>query len=112
MYMSNTIFAFPSNNSATLAEVGGKGLSLIQGSQAGLPVPPGFILSVAFFSPWFQELKKTNAWHEFIQPNKYDLKKSCDALKKEALKLSLTKAQKNQLSEALKQYSNKALFAV
>jgi hypothetical protein len=39
------IYTFPASHEATLAEVGGKGLSLIEGSRVGFPVPPGFILS-------------------------------------------------------------------
>ena len=97
--MSNhTIFVFPGTISAPLAEVGGKGLSLMQGSQAGLPVPPGFILSVSFFLPWLQELQATKAWSEFIQPNKYDLETSCHALQQHAFTLSLTKQQELELS--------------
>jgi hypothetical protein len=37
------IYTFPAAHQATLAEVGGKGLSLIEGSRVGFPVPPGFI---------------------------------------------------------------------
>ncbi len=111
--MSNqTIFVFPGTISATLAEVGGKGLSLMKGSQAGLPVPPGFILSVSFFLSWFQELRDTKAWSEFIQPNTYDLEQSCYALKQHAFALSLTKQQEQELSAALQQYGKETLFAV
>jgi phosphoenolpyruvate synthase/pyruvate phosphate dikinase len=111
--MSNqTIFAFPGTLSAPLTEVGGKGLSLMQGSQAGLPVPPGFILSVSFFLPWFQELQATKAWSEFIRPNQYDLEKSCHALKQHAFTLSLTKHQEQELAEALQKYPKDIVFAV
>lgn len=109
---NHTIFVFPGTISATLAEVGGKGLSLMQGSQAGLPVPPGFILSVSFFLPWLQELQATMAWSEFIQSNQYDLETSCHALQQHVLTLSLTKQQEQELSEALQKYPKETLFAV
>jgi hypothetical protein len=109
---NHTIFVFPGTTSATLAEVGGKGLSLMQGSHAGLPVPPGFILSVSFFLSWFQQLQDTTAWSEFIQPNTYDLEQSCHALQQHAFTLSFTKQQEQELSEALQKYPKETLFAV
>jgi phosphohistidine swiveling domain-containing protein len=110
--MSKTIVIFPGTSSATLAEVGGKGLSLMQGSQAGLPVPPGFILPVSFFRSWFQHLQATKAWSEFLQPHTYDLEQACQALKQHALRLALTKQQEQELSEALQKYDKETLFAV
>ena len=109
---NQTILVFPGTSSATLAEVGGKGLSLLQGSQAGLPVPPGFILSVSFFLPWFQELRTTKAWSEFSQPTNHDLETSCNALKQHALTLPVTKQQAQELSEVLQKYPQEILFAV
>ncbi len=110
--MSKTIFVFPGTRSATLAEVGGKGLSLLQASQAGLPVPPGFILSVSFFLPWLQHLQATKVWSEFLQPHTSDLEHACQALKQHALRLSLTKQQEQDLSAALQQYDKESFFAV
>jgi phosphohistidine swiveling domain-containing protein len=110
--MSKTIFVFPGTRSATLAEVGGKGLSLMQASQAGLPVPPGFILSVSFFLPWFQHLQATKAWSEFLQPHTSDLEHACRALQQHAFTLSLTKQQEQELSEALQHYAKETFFAV
>jgi len=42
-------YVFPGASDGTLLEVGGKGLSLMRGTKEGLPVPPGFILTVEFF---------------------------------------------------------------
>jgi len=50
--MSKSIYFFPGDAKATLGEVGGKGLSLLESSRALLPVPPGCILTVYFFEPW------------------------------------------------------------
>ncbi len=110
--MGDTIFVFPRNTSTTLSQVGGKGLSLIQGSQAGLPVPPGFILSVNFFLPWIQELQQTNTWSNYLEHEKYDLEKSCTELKKLVVNLTLTKQQEQELTEALQKFSQETLFAV
>lgn len=109
---SPTIYYFPNIHRATLAEVGGKGLSLIQGSQAGLPVPSGFILSASFFQPWFQELQKLESWKTFTRPDKYDLKKSSIFLKEQVQKLPFTIEQKHELLESLQKYSAETLFAV
>ena len=41
------IVSFPGTEQTTLAEVGGKGYSLIRMVEAGLPVPPGAVPAVA-----------------------------------------------------------------
>ncbi len=56
------IYIFDASPLPTLTEVGGKGLSLIRMTQSGLPVPPGFKLSVAFFAPWITDLQATPEW--------------------------------------------------
>src|SRR5258706_5822160 len=110
--IQQNVYFFPSQDSPEISEVGGKGLSLILGSREGLPVPPGFILSVNFFAPWFETLKKSKAWSVFLKSNKNDLEKACSSVKKHALQLLLTKSQKEDLSEAIKQYDEKTLWAV
>jgi len=50
-------FRFPAPSTPTLAEVGGKGYSLTRMVVAGLPVPPGAVLTTIFFPPWFDEIK-------------------------------------------------------
>ena len=47
---------------STSAEVGGEALSLIRMSQAGMPVPPGIVLSTSFFTPWFDKIQTSNIW--------------------------------------------------
>ena len=51
------IVSFPGIKQTTLAEVGGKGYSLIRMIEAGLPVPPGAVLTTEFFAPWFYEIQ-------------------------------------------------------
>lgn len=55
---------------------------------------------------------QTKTWEEFLLPDKYDLEKSCYALKQHALKFHVTQQQENALSEILKQYMQDDLFAV
>ncbi len=49
-----------------ISKVGGKGYSLIKMTKIGLNVPPGFILSVNFFSEWIIEIKQSSIWNDFI----------------------------------------------
>ncbi len=81
MLQTLPVFKFPGGEPASLAEVGGKGLSLIKGSESGLPVPPGFVLSVEFFRPWLDQLKTSPAWAEFIKAGPEQMQKACAALK-------------------------------
>ncbi len=100
------------NNNFGLEQVGGKGLSLIKMTQAGLPVPPGFILATDFFLPWEEELKSLAEW------KKTDLRKNLseliDALKKASQNLKLTKDQKEELNKALSDFpeAKDMLFSV
>jgi len=107
-----TIYPFPSPEKATLSEVGGKGLALMVGSQEGLPVPPGFILSVAFFKSWSTQLKTTEAWASLLKADKNELEHACDALKLEALRLSFTDEQRRELSDNVAHNDREILFAV
>lgn len=110
--VDKTIYLFPNPEVATLSEVGGKGLSLMIGSKEGLPVPSGFILTVAFFTPWLSQLKTTKAWTNFLKADTDELEKVCMILKKNASELQFTKHQEQEVSNSLKQYGQKALFAV
>ena len=44
------IYPFAATPLPTMAEVGGKGLSLMRMTHADLPVPPGIVCAVAFLS--------------------------------------------------------------
>jgi phosphoenolpyruvate synthase/pyruvate phosphate dikinase len=98
----------------TLAEVGGKGLSLIKMTQAELPVPPGFVCAVSFFEPWLASLQTTSEWmavQTAIQNNE-DLAPSTTALKAACAELALTIDQEQQLAEALQALPKDSFFAV
>lgn len=97
-----------------LASVGGKAHSLIRMIELNLPVPPGFVLPVEFFSDWFETIKKSSAWNAFLEADvNSKLRSSCDALKSEAMKLSFSKEQKEAVAAALKKFNHTGgLFAV
>ena len=44
-----SVYPFTTDETPELAQVGGKAMSLILMTQQELPVPPGFVLTVAFF---------------------------------------------------------------
>lgn len=52
-----TIFSFDTTQLPNLEQAGGKALALIEMTNAGMPVPPGFVLTVDFFKPWVDILK-------------------------------------------------------
>src|SRR5262249_47032842 len=85
--MSKSIYFFPGDAKATLEEVGGKGLSLLESSRALLPVPPGCILTVYFFEPWLSQLKTTDAWKMFLEVSNDALAHACAVLKQTAAAL-------------------------
>lgn len=93
-------------------EVGGKGLSLMRLFQAGFPVPPGFVLTTAFFEPWIVLLKATPAWKQFLAADQASLRDACQRLKAISAGYELTADQKKRLREALIVFDEKTLFAV
>lgn len=112
--MRRHIFPFLGTTTATLAEVGGKGLSLIRMTQAGLAVPPGFVLGVGFFHSWLEALRQTDHWHRFTSAGDDDARKrACDALKARAHEVcSFDGDQREAVDEALRALAPGALFAV
>ena len=51
-----------STSTPELAVVGGKGRALIELTRAGFTVPPGTILTTAFFAPWITAVQAGGAW--------------------------------------------------
>ena len=91
------IVTFPGAERARRAEVGGKGASLIRMTEAGLPVPPGAVLTTAFFAPWFDDVKASAAWTALTKASREDWAPLCDELKERSLALSETPAQRDAL---------------
>lgn len=117
MLKTANLYQFP-GTTAPLSEVGGKAHSLMRMADAKLPVPPGFVLPVAFFESWFDELKKTPSWDKFSNVTEGTgaaLQKACDDLKAETSKLTFDAEQKKLVEEAAKKCAagnDKVLFAV
>jgi len=109
------VYLFTAQQEPKLTEVGGKGISLILMTQQGLSVPPGFVLSVAFFKPWFEYIQKTSEWIKVLNSSSEDLKKNCNNLKKLCMDLKLDDEHRKVLAQALKSLKEDGkmfLFAV
>ena len=107
------IIPFTSPELHALDQVGGKALTLMQMTAAGMPVPPGFVLTVQFFEPWLEMLKKSPAWKNLTKTD--ELSQAVKALQVLCGTLELTGDQKNALHEALKtfrEHNHGHLFAV
>jgi phosphoenolpyruvate synthase/pyruvate phosphate dikinase len=52
------VYPFGTDETPELAQIGGKAMSLISMTRQGLPVPTGFVLTVAFFEPWLEYIKQ------------------------------------------------------
>lgn len=83
------ILSFATHARPSLAQVGGKAHSLILMTRHGLPVPPGCVLTVDFFTPWLESIKATPAWAAVLASDDASLKVRCDAVKAICLELAL-----------------------
>ena len=107
--IDSSIFHFNVKPLPQISQVGGKGYSLIKMTHAGLAVPPGFVLSVAFFKPWILQLKSLDAWKSFLaQPTLESITK----VKASCSSLELTPGQSQVLTESLQLYPDIKMFAV
>ncbi|MFQ5443573.1 MAG: PEP/pyruvate-binding domain-containing protein, partial [Nitrospinales bacterium] len=107
------IFHFADNSHPLqLGMLGGKGYSLAWMTQSGLPVPPGFVLTVRFFDPWVDKLKQTSQWRNFLSASSEKLTDRSMSLQAAGMDLSFTEEQEGQLKEALSRYQKFQFFAV
>ena len=109
------IVPFPGTEQTTLAEVGGKGYSLIRMVEAGLPVPPGAVLTTTFFTPWFDEIKASATWTALTDASRDKWPNLCAELKELCPALTLTERQQQALERLRKNFAvlgNDVLFAV
>ena len=95
------IIGFETRELPCINQVGGKGYSLIRMTQAGLPVPPGFVLTVAFFDPWIQQLKQTGEWARVLDSQESALARTSEELKMKCVGLEFGASQKIGLDEAV-----------
>ena len=108
-------YSFTPDETPELAQVGGKAMSLIRMTLYGLPIPPGFVLSVAFFAPWLEHILATPEWTNASNSAPENLKHNTIALKTLCMGLELDHEQKKALAkalEALKANSASPFFAV
>ena len=109
------VVSFPGTEQTTLAEVGGKGLSLIRMTAAGLNVPRGAVLTTSFFEPWFHELRASAQWTALAASSRDEWGAFTEELKELCSALSLTDRQEaalEQLRKSLAGLGHDALFAV
>ena len=109
------IVPFPGTEQTTLAAVGGKGYSLIRMVEAGLPVPPGAVLTTEFFAPWFDEIQASATWTALASATPDERATLCDELKGLCPALPLTATQRQALADLRKNLAalgDDVLFAV
>ncbi len=109
----STIFPFTSSTLPALDQAGGKALALMQMTAAGMPVPPGLVLTVRFFEPWIESLKQSQAWGGLTRGE--DIAQTARALQTLCRSLELTPAQRSELEAALETFRAEhgaGLFAV
>jgi rifampicin phosphotransferase len=109
------VYGFDYEGTPELTQVGGKGMSLILMTQQGLPVPYGFVLSVEFFKPWFNQIINTPEWKKVIDSPMDELKVHSDSLKKICRDLKLDEERKKALIQAISSFEGRSkilLFAV
>jgi len=96
-------FTFKNASLPTLAQVGGKGLSLIYSNKKGFNVPAIVVLSTEFFHPWMKQLKTTQEWNIFTQAKENDMVAAATAVKNSCQTFAFTKDQQQTLVE-VRQY--------
>jgi phosphohistidine swiveling domain-containing protein len=115
VYEMKPVYPFTTGETPELTQVGGKAMSLIWMTQQGLPVPPGFVLTVAFFEPWLAAIQSTPEWARVVDSSPEELGQNCRAVKALAMDLELDDVHREILVDAVAslQTSDRApLFAV
>ena len=95
-----SICSFTLSELPSIEQAGGKALALMQMTGAGMPVPPGFVMTVNFFEPWLDALKASSSWDELTKTT--DIGQTAKALQDLCRDLEFTESQKNELENALK----------
>jgi pyruvate,water dikinase len=110
-----TIIAFTTQDYPLVDRAGGKALALMQMTAAGMPVPPGFVLTVAFFEAWTARLQATPEWAAISITDAGSIGPLAKALQAACQALRFTERQRDELYGALKAYREQhpgRLFAV
>lgn len=75
------VVALGSAEPPSLAEVGGKAASLIRLRQSGFEVPPGDVLTAAFFEPWLARIRASSEWASVVEAEGPELDRAGARLK-------------------------------
>ncbi len=97
----NTIVQFNSKHLPSLEQAGGKALALIEMTNAGMSVPPGFVLTVAFFRPWLDSLQDSPHLSTLATASDHQLGATARALQDLCRALTFTAEQSAELEHAL-----------
>jgi phosphohistidine swiveling domain-containing protein len=95
------LYPFLTDRTPGLDQVGGKAMSLISMTEHGLPVPSGFVLTVAFFRPWLDLVVASAEWSQVLGNAAQDLEQSCGAVKALCMGLKLDAERHEFLAQAL-----------
>ncbi len=111
----STVFPFNTSQPPSLDQAGGKALALIEMTRAGMPVPPGFVLTVNFFTPWQDTLNYPLPWSDLKPDAATEPGTTARAIQDLARTLTFTMEQRQELERALvpfHQASRGSLYAV
>lgn len=92
------IYKFNCAGKVTLDQVGGKAKSLIETTRAGMPVPEGIVLSVAFFDEWLDKIRSSIEWYSLLDD---PTKENCNKVKELAGELRFSDHQREALYQGL-----------
>jgi len=119
------IYFINSKTIPEIAEVGGKGYSLIKLSSIDINVPNGIILTVSFFDEWINKIKNSDFYKQFLEilekSNAADQSKECTSILNQIKdwclsNLVLTKENIQEIEQSIKaifpEEYNKILYAV
>jgi phosphohistidine swiveling domain-containing protein len=95
------LYPFLTDETPGLEQVGGKAMSLISMTEHGLPVPSGFVLTVAFFQPWLDLVVASAEWSQVLGNAPQDLEQNCGAVKARCMDLNLDAERHEILARAL-----------
>ncbi len=103
MQTTRSSILFPGDEGPeAIDKVGGKAFSLLRLCRAGLPVPPGCILTTAFFGPWSSSVMTTQEWRSIAAPGNR-IRESCvKALQDHCKGLAFSPLQREILATALR----------
>ena len=100
----NTILTFALTKLPQVDQVGSKALSLITMTKDGMPVPPGFVLTVKFFEPWMTALQATPEWKAVQETAGDELGQATKALQSLCRDLKFDDQQQEELDRMLQSF--------